>query len=632
MGEFHTVAGGFSAVPLAVKALFAAPLAALLAGFFVLRPLKPEWTHWPILASCAAVCASAAALAARVYSGWGIDVPVATWMAAADWGISFGVRIDGLSAAVLSMVSLVGALIHVYAAGYMRGDPGFSRFFLLFHLFYLAMIGLLVSNSYAQLYLFWELVGAASYLLIGYWHHKPSARSAALQAFLTNRVGDFGLMVAVFILMAVPVLRPGGTRFALLFPLLPAADAGLVALSGLLIFWAACAKSAQFPLYFWLPDAMEGPTPVSALMHAATMVTAGIFLLARSWPLIAAIGGLPDLLGWVGAATAICAAALAGTRTDLKRILAYSTVSHLGLMAFALGLGEVGASIFHLVTHGFFKAVLFLCAGNIAHALGQPTASVTDTGGLAKKMPITFACFVVAALSLAGIFPFAGFYSKDAILGAALRAGPAAAAAGVLIGVLSAFYIFRMLFLVFLGPRSEQKRPAAVHEAEAIMAVPLVFLALGALGAGWLAPGFTALINSGWPTAHPVAAAPHLSLWVAAAGSAAAAAGAGAAWHLTMTWPGWDWEWRRRFPAFEAFCQGDFGWRAAVGLAAGAARGAAGLGRSLDDDVVDGAVESSGRLARAGSEAGGLLAAGSLNEYVWWMAAAAAALLLAVLR
>jgi formate hydrogenlyase subunit 3/multisubunit Na+/H+ antiporter MnhD subunit len=438
-------------------------------------------------------------LFARVY--WlGVDVPVWTWMSAAEWGVSAGVRVDGLSASVLAMVSLVGALIHVYAAGYMKDDPGFSRFFLIFHLFYLAMIGLLLSNNYVQLYLFWELVGACSYLLIGFWWHKKTARAAALQAFMTNRVGDFGLMLAVLVLLS---LTGRSTRFAMFFPLISVADPGRLALAGLLIFWAACAKSAQFPLYFWLPDAMS-PTPSAS--HAATMVTAGIFLLVRSWPLISAIGNLPEMIGWVGAFTALGAALIAGMKTDLKRILAYSTVSHLGLMAFALGMQEVGPAVFHLITHGFFKAVLFLCAGNIAHGLGKTTVSVSETGGLAKRMPLTFLCFSVAALSLAGVWPCAGFYSKDAILDAALRAGGPRAVVGLAIGAASAFYIFRMLFLAFLGPRPAQSGPGHAHEAEPVMMVPVLFLALGALGVGWLRGGFVRVLLSGWPP-HPGPAA-----------------------------------------------------------------------------------------------------------------------------
>jgi NADH-quinone oxidoreductase subunit L len=630
MAAINAVPAGISALPLEAFLLFAAPIAALLVGFFFLRPFKPSWTHLPILASCALVSMASLSLAARVYSGWGLDVPVGTWMIAGEWGISLGVRIDGLSVSVLVMVSVVGALIHLYASGYMREDPGFSRFFLCFHLFYLAMIGLLVSNSYAMLYLFWELVGLASYLLIGFWHHKGSARRAALQAFLANRLGDFGLILAVLILLSL--FGRSGTRFAVIFPLMAAVDPNLLALIGVLLFWAAAAKSAQFPLYFWLPDAMEGPTPVSALMHAATMVTAGIFLLARSWPLIAAAGVISGIMVWVGAGTALGAALIAATRTDLKRILAYSTVSHLGLMTFALGLGGPAPAIFHLITHGFFKAVLFLCVGNITHALGQSTANFSEVGDLVRKMPLTFACFAVAALSLSGIWPFAGFYSKDMILDLALHAGGAKAVAGLVIGFLSSFYIFRFLFLAFLGPAPEQRGPK-IHEVQASMAIPVFFLALGALGTGWLAKDFGRMISSGWPGRPEVLSLPEFTAWTFALGTVMSLLGGGIAFGLTILKPGWDWEWRRRFPDLEAAFRSDFGWLYVVNRISGLIRKVAGwVGEIFDKGICDRAFKS---MADGVSTLGGgarRLSTGSLNDYLWWILAGAAAGLSVALR
>ncbi|MBI3289525.1 MAG: NADH-quinone oxidoreductase subunit L, partial [Elusimicrobia bacterium] len=239
-------------VLLPIQVLFGAPVAAILFGFFVMRRYKPEWTHWPILASCAAISGASLMLAAYVYSGRGFDQPVMHWAISADWGVSFGLRIDGPSAAVLTMVALVGSLIHVYAAGYMKGDPGFSRFFLVFHLFFLAMIGLLTANDYVQLYLFWELVGTASYLLVGFWYHKASARKAALKAFLTNRVGDFGFLIAVLVM----IMAFKTTRLQLVYLHIAAGRLQFASIVALGLFWAACAKSAQWPLYFWLPDAM----------------------------------------------------------------------------------------------------------------------------------------------------------------------------------------------------------------------------------------------------------------------------------------------------------------------------------------------------------------------------------------
>jgi NADH-quinone oxidoreductase subunit L len=611
-------------IPLAVYVLFLAPLAALAVGFFVIRPLKPEWTHIPILASCLAVTSASAYLAAFVYTGRGLDGTLFLWMTAGDWSIPFGVRIDGVGVSVLAMVSLVGALIHVYAVGYMKGDPGFARFFLLFHLFYLSMIGLLVSNNYAQFYLFWELVGGCSYFLIGYWMHKETARRASLQAFLTLRVADFGLMLAVLILLGLY----RNTRFAALYAVAGAMPAGLLALLGFLFVWAAAGKSALFPLYFWLPDAMEGPTPVSALMHAATMVTAGIFLLVRSWPLISLVPGLPESIAVVGAATAIFAAILAATQTDLKRILAYSTVSHLGLMAFGLGLGQVAAGVAHLVTHGFFKGTLFLCAGVLAHAAGKSTVAVSEVGGLRRKLPLTFLCFLAAALSLAG-FPFtAGYFSKDAILDAAFAHGGWAVAAGLAIAMGGAFYISRMLFLTFFGDRSEQQGLAHPHETSPVMGVPVAFLALGALAVGWLGQGLVRMLLSGWPQAVAAPALTHPSRLVSAAGLAAAALGAGAAWWLTMLRPSWDWDWRRRRPALAALFAEDLGWRRVPAACAGASVWLADkVGRVLDHDSWDAAIEGSAGACRRLSEAGSRLATGSISDSLWWVMTGAAALL-----
>lgn len=628
-------------VPLAAWLLFAAPVSAIVFGFFVMRRLKPEWTHLPILASCAVVTASAFWLAADVYTGHSFDLNLFRFAEAGTWAVDFGLRVDGPGVAVLAMVSFVGSLIHLYAAGYMKGDAGFSRFFLVFHLFFLAMIGLLTANNFVQLYLFWELVGVASYLLVGYWFHKETARQAALKAFLTNRVGDFGLLLAVLLI----VLQFKITHFHLLY--LKAASGAsfeLLPLIGVLLVWAACAKSAQFPLYFWLPDAMEGPTPTSALMHAATMVTAGVFLLARSWPLIAAVPGLPHLVAWIGAVTALFAAIIAGTKKDLKRILAYSTVSHLGLMMLALGLGQVGTSLYHLIVHGFFKAALFLCAGNIAHALHQPTANVDDVGGLHRSMRLTYLSFLLAALSLAGIFPFGGFFSKDAILDAAWHHGGALAVMGLLVSAGSAFYIFRMLFLAFYGARPEQKQAPRAHEAEPVLGVPVLFLALGAAAAGLLKvpiERFVAMGMRGMPSGLPgldivlnlpgEPFLPHLNLTVAVLGTAMAALGALAAWRLTMSDPGFDWRWRGG--AAEAVFESDFGWKTLVdAFVSGVSRLAGFVGGVLDKGGVDGLVEGTAAFARA---AGGAIARsvqGRINDYLWWMLAGTALLLGRVLR
>lgn len=624
-------------VPLAAWLLFAAPVSAILFGFFVMRRFKPEATHWPILLSCAVVTASACQLAASVlYLGHSFDINLFRFAEAAGFGIDFGLRIDGTGSAVLAMVAFVGSLIHVYAAGYMKGDPGFSRFFLVFHLFFLAMIGLLTANNYVQLYLFWELVGVASYLLVGFWFHKESARKAALKAFLTNRVGDFGLLFAVLVI----VLQFKVTHFHLIYlKLASGAHFDMLPLIGVCLVWAACAKSAQFPLYFWLPDAMEGPTPTSALMHAATMVTAGVFLLVRSWPLISAVEGLPHLVAWIGAFTALFAAVIAGTKKDLKRILAYSTVSHLGLMMMALGLDQVGASVFHLIVHGFFKAALFLCAGNIAHALHQPTANVDDVGGLAKSMRMTYVSFVLAALSLAGVFPFGGFFSKDAILDAAWHHGGLMAVMGMLVAAGSAFYIFRMLFLVFYGSRKEQKGAPHAHEAEPGLGVPVLFLALGAAFAGLLKGPVERFLDAGMRGMPSGVAGlsfvlnlpgepslPHLNPLVAGLGTFMAALGALAAWRLTMSDPGFDWRWRGG--SLENAFEADFGWKPAVAWIVSAVSWIARFcGRVLDKAWWDGLIEGTAGAARAAGAALASSAQGRVNDYLWWLVAGSALLL-----
>ncbi|MDP3541128.1 MAG: NADH-quinone oxidoreductase subunit L [Elusimicrobiota bacterium] len=627
-------------VPWAAWLLFASPVTAILLGFFVLRR-KPEWTHLPILASCAIVTASAFALAARVYTGHSFDLNLFRFAEAGTWAIDFGLRVDGPGVAVLAMVAFVGSLIHLYAAGYMKGDPAFGRFFLIFHLFFLAMIGLLTANNFVQLYLFWELVGVCSYLLVGHYHQKESARKAALKAFMTNRVGDFGLLLALLLI----VLQFKITHFHLLYLKVASGAAfELLPLIGLLLVWAACAKSAQFPLYFWLPDAMEGPTPTSALMHAATMVTAGVFLLVRAWPLLAVVPGLPDLIAWIGAFTALSAAIIAGTRKDLKRILAYSTVSHLGLMMLALGLGQVGVALFHLIVHGFFKAALFLCAGNIAHALHQPTANVDDVGGLQKSMRLTYLSFLLAACSLAGLFPFGGFFSKDAVLDAAWHRGGGLAAMGMLVAAGSAFYIFRMLFLAFYGCRPEQKRAPHAHEAEPILGVPVLFLALGAAAAGLLKGPIERFVTAGFrglPSGLPGLEVvlnlpgepllPHLNMTVALLGTLMAALGAFAAWRLTMSDPGFDWRWRGG--PVEALFDSDFGYKKLVdGFAAAVSRSAGFVGRVLDKGGVDGLVEGTTGFVRAAGGAIARSAQGRINDYLWWMLAGTAILVVRVLR
>uniref|UniRef100_UPI00386A0F80 NADH-quinone oxidoreductase subunit L n=1 Tax=Anaerovibrio slackiae TaxID=2652309 RepID=UPI00386A0F80 len=332
--------------------------------------------------------------------------------------IDMGVLVDPLTAMMLMVVTTVSLLVQIYSCGYMKGDPGYGRFFAFLSLFAGSMLGLVVAVNFLQLYFFWELVGLCSYLLIGFYYHKVSAREAAKKAFMTTRVGDFGLLLGILLLQ----LTFGTLDFQALQSAVPAyvvqCGTGFLTVIALLLFVGPIGKSGQFPLHVWLPDAMEGPTPVSALIHAATMVVAGVYLVGRAMFLFAEVPVVMNFIAWIGGFTAIFAASIAITQRQIKRILAYSTVSQLGYMMLALGAGSLSASFFHLMTHAFFKAMLFLSAGAVMHAMAEE-ADIFRMGGLRKKLPVTFAAMTIGVLAIAGIPPFAGFFSKDEILAAA---------------------------------------------------------------------------------------------------------------------------------------------------------------------------------------------------------------------
>ncbi|MEC7199605.1 MAG: NADH-quinone oxidoreductase subunit L, partial [Verrucomicrobiota bacterium] len=338
-----------------------------------------------------------------------------TWIAIGDFNATIGVKLDRLSALMLLVVTGVGALIHWYSQGYMEGDRSYARYFASLSLFSFSMLGIVLATNLMQMFIFWELVGVSSYLLIGFWHERPAAADACKKAFITNRLGDFGFLIGIIMVWAAA----GSLNFGLLEkamqeqPELLGASAGLI---GLLLFCGAMGKSAQFPLHVWLPDAMEGPTPVSALIHAATMVAAGVFMLCRIFFLLS-----PDalsIIAWIGGATALMAAVIALQQDDIKRILAYSTLSQLGYMVMAVGLHAPGAAMFHLTTHAFFKAMLFLGAGSVIHALHHEQ-NIWKMGGLREKMPATYRTFLIGTLALCGVPPLSGFFSKDGILAAA---------------------------------------------------------------------------------------------------------------------------------------------------------------------------------------------------------------------
>ena len=408
-----------------------------------------------------------------------------TWLDAGGLSVDWALLIDPLASVMLLLVTWVGLLIHIYSLGYMHGDEGFGRFFAYLNLFVASMLVLVTGASLLTMFVGWELVGLCSYLLIGFWFQRRDYATAAKKAFVVNRVGDVGFMIAMFVVFATF----GSLDFA---AVLPEAETVLgpgsatAALIGMLLFVGAAGKSAQIPLYVWLPDAMAGPTPVSALIHAATMVTAGVYLLARTSPLWALVPDWGLVVAWVGVATALLAALIACAQRDLKKILAYSTVSQLGYMFVGVGVGDQVAGIFHLLTHGFFKALLFLAAGSVMHALADET-DVWRMGGLARVMPVTFATSVVGVLAIAG-FPFtSGFFSKEEILAAAADTPGAQAiwVVGAFVAGLTAFYMTRWLVLIFLAPR-RWPEGAHPHESPPSMTLPLVVLAAASLFGGLL--------------------------------------------------------------------------------------------------------------------------------------------------
>lgn len=407
-------------------------------------------------------------------NGWTRFESGLTWLELDTLRVEFGFNLDPLSLIMLLVVTGVGSVIHVYSLGYMRGDPGWSRYFACLSLFTFSMLGIVLANNFILMFIFWELVGVSSYLLIGFWFERPAAADAAKKAFLTNRLGDFGFMLGILIVWATL----GSIHFATLKETVlanPTALGNVATLAGLLIFCGAVGKSAQFPLHVWLPDAMEGPTPVSALIHAATMVAAGVYMLCRVnfifTPAALAV------IAWVGGFTALLAALIATQQNDIKRVLAYSTISQLAYMMMAIGLGEPTAAIYHLATHAFFKALLFLCAGSVIVALHHEQ-DIWKMGGLRNKMPVTFWTFAAATLAITGMPPFSGFYSKDSILTQAVHQHNLPLfILGVVVAVLTAFYMFRLMLVVFFGrERSEHAQHA--HESPAVMVWPLRILAL----------------------------------------------------------------------------------------------------------------------------------------------------------
>ncbi len=502
----------------AVWAIYFAPITSFLVIVGLLRSR-------PILAGRFTVAAIGVAWLLAVWAldtvighdGENVGFDPVHWFSLFNLEVEFGIRLDGLSAVMIFVVTSISLLVQIYSTGYMAGDGGYARFFAFMSLFTAAMLGLVMSSSLLQLFIHWELVGLTSYLLIGFWFHRPSAAAAAKKAFIVTRFGDFGFMLAVVLIWT----KTGTFDIAEINHLAHDALSASV-LTGFVLglFAGAAGKSAQFPLHFWLPDAMEGPTPVSSIVHSATMVAAGVYLLLRFFPTVeAAPAEVRDVIAYVGAFTAIFAATMGVVATDIKRVLAYSTISQLGYMVMAIGLGGYVAAIFHLFTHAFFKSLLFQGAGSVSHATN--TFEMPLMGGLRKAMPVTFITFLIGSLSLAGVFPLAGFWSKDEILLDAWKYDKVLWVLGTAVAFLTALYMFRAIFMTFFGEYKGGAAPehgghdshdshatqdahgghGGLHESPRSMLFPLVVLSVPAILFGLVAPSgfFGELVEGALP-------------------------------------------------------------------------------------------------------------------------------------
>ncbi len=456
------------------------------------------------LAFCGAAFAKALEVATHFAS---LTTPytetVAAWIRAGNFHADFAFYLDHLSLVMLLVVTGVGLLIHIYSVGYMWEEGGFYRFFSYLNLFMFFMMTLVLAGNYLLMFIGWEGVGLASYLLIGFWFTKDSAASAGKKAFIVNRIGDFGFLIALFLM----IRHFGSLDFRQVFGAIAqnsayfpveTAGAGLLTTIGLLLLLGACGKSAQIPLYVWLPDAMEGPTPVSALIHAATMVTAGVYMIARSHVIFDRAPSALTAVAIIGTLTALFAATIGVVQTDIKKVLAYSTISQLGYMFMACGVAAYSAGIFHLMTHAFFKGLLFLAAGSVIHAVGGEQ-DMRKMGGLRTKIPWTFWTMTAATFAIAGFPPFAGFFSKDAILFEASKVSLVYWGIGVFTAFLTSFYMFRLWFMTFFGEYRGEAESASpghgnhghdshggIHESPRVMLVPLVILAVLSVAGGWV--------------------------------------------------------------------------------------------------------------------------------------------------
>ncbi len=474
-----------------------APLAgALIAGLFG-RVIGPTWSHRATIALMLVCVAASITVFMDVLQGNTYNGSVYTWMTSGDTRFEIGFLIDQLSATMMVVVSFVSLMVHIYTIGYMHNDPGYQRFFSYISLFTFSMLMLVMANNFLQLFFGWEAVGLVSYLLIGFWFTRPTAVYANMKAFLVNRVGDFGFLLGIGLVL----MYFGTLDYAAVFAqapqiatqtieVIPGSPWLLLSVTCILLFVGAMGKSAQFPLHVWLPDSMEGPTPISALIHAATMVTAGIFMVARMSPLFELSDTALTVILVIGGITTLSMALVAIVQNDIKRVVAYSTLSQLGYMTVALGASAYSVAVFHLMTHAFFKAVLFLGAGSVIIAMHHEQ-DMRKMGGLKKYMPITYWTMFMAAVASAGVPGFSGFFSKDAIIEAVHFAdipGAGFAYFCVLSTVfITAFYTFRLIFMTFHGkPRMDHHTEEHLHESPWVVTLPLIILAIPTVGAGWL--------------------------------------------------------------------------------------------------------------------------------------------------
>ncbi len=545
---------------------------------------------------------------------------VYTWIVAGPFRAEAGLRLDALATVMTLVVTGVGFLIHIYSVGYMHGDRGFARYFAYLNLFTTAMLILVLADNLVLLFVGWEGVGLCSYLLIGFWYEKPENAAAGKKAFLVNRIGDAGFLLGLFLLVATLGGQGVWTLdIATIERHLDALRPVAVPIC-LLLFVGATGKSAQLPLYVWLPDAMAGPTPVSALIHAATMVTAGVYMIARLHSLYALAPAALAVVAVVGALTALFAAVIATAQTDIKRVLAYSTVSQLGYMFLGLGVGATGAAVFHLVTHAFFKALLFLGAGSVMHGLGGEQ-DMERMGGLSSRMRLTFLTMAVGTLAIAGVPPFSGFFSKDEVLWGAWEAAPPLAVIGLLVAFLTAFYTGRLLFLTFLGEcRAGEDVRHHIHESPAVMTLPLVVLAVLACAGGFLdVPG---LVGGEGRHAHPPLAFMLLA-------TALAAGGLALAWVLYVRRPGLPSLVAGRLGAVYPLVRDKF--RVDEFYDATVVRPVFALAdvsaAHIDPQLIDGAVNGAARVVAATSSAWRRVQTGNVQHYALSFLAGALALL-----